>query len=82
MLLQFLIEAVVLSAFGGLVGIGLAFFTCLGLSSVMVMPLSVNPAINLTAFGFSAAIGVLFGYLPDRPLDPGEAPCPAPQPFS
>ncbi|MGE5471662.1 MAG: ABC transporter permease [Bacteroidota bacterium] len=75
-LLQFLIEAVVLSAFGGLVGVGLAFFACLGLSALMHMPFLFNPAINLTAFGFSAAIGVVFGYMPARraaQLDPIEA---------
>ena len=72
-LLQFLIEAVVLSAFGGLVGIVLAFFACLGLSTVMDMPFLFNPGINLMAFGFSAAIGIIFGYVPARraaQLDP------------
>ena len=75
-LLQFLIEAVVLSAFGGLVGIAFAFVACLGLSSLMHMPFLFNPGINLTAFGFSAAIGVIFGYVPARraaQLDPIEA---------
>jgi putative ABC transport system permease protein len=73
---QFLIEAVVLSALGGLVGVALAFVACLGLSSLMHMPFLFNPAINLTAFGFSAAIGVVFGYVPARraaQLDPIEA---------
>jgi len=73
---QFLIEAVVLSALGGLVGIALAFAACLGLSTLMHMPFLFNPGINLTAFGFSAAIGVLFGYVPARraaQLDPIEA---------
>jgi len=72
-LLQFLIEAVVLSAFGGLAGVALAFVACLGLSTLMHMPFLFNPGINLTAFGFSAAIGVLFGYVPARraaQLDP------------
>jgi putative ABC transport system permease protein len=76
-LLQFLIEAVVLSALGGLVGIVLAFFACLGLSTLMSMPFLFNPSINLVAFGFSAAIGVIFGYMPARPaparLDPIDA---------
>ena len=75
-LLQFLIEAVVLSAFGGLVGVALAFLACLGISGAMNMPFLFNPAINLTAFGFSAAIGVIFGYVPARraaQLDPIEA---------
>ena len=65
-LLQFLIEAVVLSALGGLVGIVLAFFACLGLSTLMSMPFLFNPSINLVALAFSAAIGVIFGYMPAR----------------
>jgi len=65
-LLQFLIEAVVLSALGGLIGIALAFVTCLGLTALMSMPFLFNPGINLLAFGFSAAIGVVFGYMPAR----------------
>jgi putative ABC transport system permease protein len=72
-LLQFLIEAVVLSAFGGLVGIVLAFVACFGLASLLSMPFLFNPGINLLAFFFSAAIGVIFGYVPARraaQLDP------------
>ena len=75
-LLQFLIEAAVLSAFGGLVGIALALLACLGLATLMGMPFLFNPGINLTAFAFSAAIGVVFGYFPARRaarLDPIEA---------
>ena len=75
-LLQFLIEAVVLSAFGGLVGIALAFASCVGLSSLMHMPFLFNPGINLLSFCFSAAIGVVFGYFPARraaQLDPIDA---------
>jgi putative ABC transport system permease protein len=72
-LLQFLIEAVVLSALGGLVGIMLALLTCLALSSLMQVPFLFNPGINLLAFIFSAAIGVVFGFMPARraaQLDP------------
>ncbi len=65
-LLQFLIEAVVLSALGGLVGIALAFVACLGLATLMNMPFLFNPGINLLAFGFSALIGVVFGFMPAR----------------
>jgi putative ABC transport system permease protein len=63
-LLQFLIEAVVLSALGGLVGIVLALVACLGLSSLMNMPFLFNPGINLLAFVFSGIIGIVFGYVP------------------
>ncbi len=75
-LLQFLIEAVALSALGGLIGILLALLTCLGLSALMHMPFLFDPGINLLAFAFSAAIGVVFGYMPARraaSLDPIEA---------
>ncbi len=65
-LLQFLIEAVVLSAIGGLAGLIIAFFACLGITQLMSMPFLFNPAINLVAFGFSALIGVVFGYFPAR----------------
>ena len=75
-LLQFLIEAVVLSALGGLIGIVLAAAMSIGLAQAMHVPYLFNPTINLLAFAFSAVIGVLFGYVPARraaQLDPIEA---------
>ncbi|HEY3814501.1 MAG TPA: ABC transporter permease [Caulobacteraceae bacterium] len=75
-LMQFLVEAVVLSALGGLVGLALAFLVCLGLSIPMKMQFIWEPQINLTAFIISAVIGVIFGYFPARraaALDPIEA---------
>ncbi|MGE0035364.1 MAG: ABC transporter permease [Xanthobacteraceae bacterium] len=75
-LLQFLVEAVVLSLFGGLVGVllglGLAWLATAGLQ----VPFLIDPAIVLIAFGFSAFVGVIFGYFPARRaarLDPIEA---------
>jgi putative ABC transport system permease protein len=65
-LLQFLIEAVVLSSLGGLVGIALATVASIGLAGLMNVPYLFNPGINLLSFVFSAAIGVLFGYFPAR----------------
>ncbi|HAN54950.1 MAG TPA: multidrug ABC transporter substrate-binding protein, partial [Betaproteobacteria bacterium] len=75
-LLQFLIEAVVLSAMGGVVGIVIATAASWGLSSLMDVPYAFDPSINLLSLAFSAAIGVLFGYFPARRaarMDPIEA---------
>ncbi len=75
-LLQFLIEAVVLSALGGVVGVIIATGASWALSGVMEVPYAFDPAINLLSLLFSAAIGVLFGYFPARRaarMDPIEA---------
>ena len=75
-LLQFLIEAVVLAALGGLIGIVLATAASIGLAAVMNVPYVFNPGVNVLSFVFSAGIGVVFGYFPARRaarLDPIEA---------
>ena len=75
-LLQFLIEAVVLAAFGGLVGVVLAAGASFGLAQLMGVPFLFNPTVNMVSFVFSAAIGVMFGYFPARRaarMDPIEA---------
>lgn len=75
-LMQFLTEAIVLSGLGGLIGIVFANFVCYGISILMKMSFVFNPTINLLAFAFSAAIGVIFGFVPARRaahLDPIEA---------
>jgi len=75
-LMQFLIEAVVLSALGGVIGIVLAFGASIGVARLMDVPFVFDPSVNLLSFVFSAAIGVLFGYFPARRaarLDPIEA---------
>jgi putative ABC transport system permease protein len=75
-LTQFLVEAVVLSLFGGVVGIltglGLAWLASGGLR----VPFGRDTTIILLAFGFSALVGVVFGFFPARRaarLDPIEA---------
>jgi putative ABC transport system permease protein len=75
-LLQFLIEAMVLSALGGASGVVIATVASWLLSGVMGVPYTFDPVINLVALVFSAVIGVLFGYFPARRaarMDPIEA---------
>ena len=75
-LLQFLIEAVVLSALGGVIGIIIATAASYGLSILMKVPYAFDSTINALSLLFSAGIGVLFGYFPARRaarMDPIEA---------
>jgi putative ABC transport system permease protein len=75
-LMQFLVEAVVLSSFGGLIGIVLAFTASVWLASMLRVPFVFNMGIVVIAFLFSAAVGVIFGYFPALKaarLDPIEA---------
>ncbi len=75
-LAQFLVEAIVLSSFGGLVGVVLALIASWGLTSLLAVPFIFLPGTVALAFLFSASIGVVFGYVPARSaarLDPIEA---------
>ena len=66
MLLQFLVEAVVLSAAGGLIGIALGLGGSVALASAMGWPFVLTPFWIVVAFGISMAIGVVFGFYPAR----------------
>ena len=75
-LLQFLVESVVISSFGGLIGIVLAITVSASLAGLLQVPFIFNAPIVLVAFLFSAAVGVVFGFVPARKaarLDPIEA---------
>jgi len=75
-LMQFLVEAVVLSSSGGLFGILLGLGASLGLKNMLMVPFIFDPTIVMIAFVFSAAVGVVFGYFPALKaarLDPIEA---------
>ena len=65
-LLQFLVEAVVLSCLGGLVGLVIAQGVILALVPLMQVPWTFDLQINLVAFAISAVIGIVFGYFPAR----------------
>lgn len=75
-LLQFLVEAIVLSVLGGAIGIALGMgFAAVG-ASVLDIPFIPDPSIIAMAFAFSAVVGIVFGYFPVRAaarLDPIEA---------
>ena len=75
-LLQFLVEAVVLSVGGGLIGIGLGIGIAEVVSAKVGWNTLVSPESVALAFAFSAAIGIFFGFYPARKaagLDPIEA---------
>jgi len=75
-LLQFLVEAVVISLIGGLIGIGLGFGLSAAVQKFMEWPTDIPPNAIGMAFGFAAATGVFFGFYPARKaasLDPIEA---------
>ena len=74
--LQFLTEAVVLCALGGLVGIALGFVASIGLASLIDVPYIFDPVINIVSFLFAAGMGIVFGYYPASrasKLDPIDA---------
>ena len=65
-LMQFLVEAIVLSCIGGLIGLVIAQLAIALLAPIMKVEWGFYPEINLIAFGISALIGVVFGYFPAR----------------
>jgi putative ABC transport system permease protein len=75
-LLQFLVEAVVLATLGGIIGILLGLGVGAIATTAFKLPFVINVGIIVLAFGFSAAVGIVFGYFPAKraaQLDPIEA---------
>lgn len=75
-LAQFLAEGIVLSLFGGVIGIILGLSLALLGTTILQVPFTVDPSIVLLAFTFSALVGIVFGYFPARQaarLNPIEA---------
>jgi putative ABC transport system permease protein len=65
-LFQFLSESVILSLMGGIIGILLAIGICAALQKFFGMMTVIDPAVILASAGFSAAVGIFFGYYPAR----------------
>jgi putative ABC transport system permease protein len=75
-MLQFLVEAVVMAATGGLIGIFLGIGSSEVLKEWAQWPTLISPTIVAIAFLFSGAVGVFFGFYPAKKaanLDPIEA---------
>ena len=74
--LQFLVEAVMLSAIGGLIGLGLGLLSARMVGWTLGWPTTVSSSTMLIAFGIAAAVGLVFGSYPARRasrLDPIQA---------
>jgi putative ABC transport system permease protein len=63
-LTQFLIESIILTLFGGLIGMGVGIGVSFVASSVMSIPFVVSASSVILAIGVSAAVGILFGWYP------------------
>ncbi len=63
-LMQFLIEALVVSGLGGVIGLLIALGLMGVLAQALSMTLTMSPAVAELAIGFSLAIGVIFGMYP------------------
>ena len=75
-LMQFLVEAVVLSVVGGLIGVAVAFGVADSLTRFLEWPTAVPTDIVALSVGFAGATGIFFGFYPARQaarLDPIES---------
>ena len=75
-MLQFLVEALVISLIGGIIGVAFGLVTARALTAVLDWPTEISPATLASAFAIAAVIGILFGYYPARRasrLDPIES---------
>jgi putative ABC transport system permease protein len=73
---QFLVESVVMSVLGGAIGLGLGFASAELIGRITGWSTAVATAMPIIAIGFSAAVGIFFGYYPARRaagLDPIQA---------
>ncbi|MGN7854658.1 ABC transporter permease [Exiguobacterium sp. 22311] len=64
--LQFLLESILLSLIGGVIGILVGAMLAFGVSLMISTPFTLSVSTILLAAGFSIGVGVLFGYMPAR----------------
>lgn len=65
-LAQFLVESVILSATGGLLGIVIGYIVSISISRFVQWSTSISPMSVALSFGVAAAVGIFFGYYPAR----------------
>jgi ABC-type antimicrobial peptide transport system permease subunit len=65
-LLQFLVEAMVMSLIGGVIGVGIGIVTARTLTAVLDWPTELSMLTLVSAFAIAAAVGIVFGYYPAR----------------
>ena len=65
-MVQFLVEAMVISLIGGAIGVGVGLITARALTAVLDWPTQISITTLASAFGIAAAIGIVFGYYPAR----------------
>ncbi|MCG8605270.1 ABC transporter permease [bacterium] len=73
---QFLVESVVISAFGGMIGIAVGFALALLIGNISPLPATISPFSVAVGLGFSSSVGIFFGLYPATKaarLDPIEA---------
>ena len=65
-MLQFLVEAMVMSLIGGILGVAFGLVTARTLTAILDWPTEISLMTLLSAFGIAAAVGIVFGYYPAR----------------
>jgi putative ABC transport system permease protein len=65
-LLQFLIEAMMISLLGGMIGVGIGVLTSWIIANVMKWPVTITVSSIIMSFVFSTMIGIFFGWYPAR----------------